>query len=289
MLFGKNLNYLFKKLKMTSDSGNPDVIIPIDKNKEILEIICSHNLKHVATLDEDNSISLWSIISQEQFLTKVKTLHIGNIYNTKNGKRIFEISDNKYVSISLDRVIPYNFKIFDFEDENDVLLTFPDWQNEIDYLSFSDDGNIIMANTKDYRAYVFTSKDNVSWVCKSMIELKYFKQIYITLKGKLIIFNDTIYEITMWDVEDLSIKTRILIDWNYIPESIKISDDEELLLVCAKNEETKITRFYSFSIETGINYAFFETQFVIDRFHLIASRKAERLLYIGVNNINNII
>ncbi|RIB06368.1 hypothetical protein C2G38_2148081 [Gigaspora rosea] len=263
---------------MTSSSY---VEIPIeealDKNKEILEIVCSPNLKYIAVLDNDNNISFWS----EEPLTNVNTIHIENINTKKKGKRIFAISDKKHASIGLNGVDHYNFKIFNFETGKEVSLTFPDWRKKIDILSFTDKGNIVMVNVKYRRAYVFTSKDNVSWGCKSMIELKYFKQIYITLKGKLIIFNDTIYEITMWDVEDLSVKTRILIDWNYIPESIKISDDEEILLVCTKNEETKATRFYSFSTETGMNLAFFDTQLVIDRFYLIASRKAERLLYIG--------
>ncbi|KAF0524633.1 transient receptor potential cation channel subfamily a member 1-like [Gigaspora margarita] len=275
---------------MTSNSGNPDVKIPIeevpDKNKEILEIICSPNLKHVATLDEDSSISLWTIISQEQLLTKVKTFHIGNYYNKINGKRIFAISNHKYVSISLDRVIPYNFKIFDFEDENEVLLTFPDWQKEIDYLSFSDNGNIIMVNAKYCRAYVFTSNDNITCCCESMIDLKYFKQIYITPKGKLIIFNDTIYEIMMWDIKDLSIKTRVLIDWNYTLGSIEISDDEELLLVCAKNDENNETRLYVFSTETGINLTLITSKRTIDIFHLIASQKGEMLLYISGEKYN---
>ncbi|RIB06366.1 hypothetical protein C2G38_2253262 [Gigaspora rosea] len=217
---------------------NKQIEEPLDKNKKILEIVCSPNLKHVATLDEVinvNNINIWSINSYEGLLTHVKKIRIDNVRAKKNGERIFAISNNQCVSISLNRSDPYNFR-----------------------------------------------KDNSNaWFCKSMIELKYFKKIYITSKGKLIIFNDTIYEITMWDIENLTIKTRILVDWNYIPESIKISNDEELLLVCARNEEIKKTRFYSFSIETGINYAFFETQMVIDRFHLIASSKAERLLYIG--------
>ncbi|CAG8786532.1 7094_t:CDS:2, partial [Dentiscutata erythropus] len=202
---------------MASNSNDSHVEIPIvespdtnknifetpDENKEILEIVCSPNLKHVAALDEDNNISLWPV-SQEQLLMKIRT--------NKNGEKIFAVSDYKYVSISHERVNPYNFKHM-----------------------------------------FFTSKDNISWVCKSMIELKYFKKIYITLKSKLIIFNDTIHEITMWDIDDLSIKARILIDWNYTPESIEISDDEGLLLVRAKNEKTEESRLYVFSAENGIN------------------------------------
>ncbi|RIB28340.1 hypothetical protein C2G38_2158101 [Gigaspora rosea] len=44
----------------------------------------------------------------------------------------------------------------------------------------------------------------------------------------------------MWDIEDLSIKTHILVNWKYIPESIKISDDEELLLRLESDDKTDI-------------------------------------------------
>ncbi|CAG8531777.1 9678_t:CDS:2 [Cetraspora pellucida] len=263
-------------------------IIPMgvapDKSMKISEIVCSPNLKYVAALYEDDNINLWPIEQPD------KIINIGKIHKTKNGEKIFAISD-KYISFSLYRDQPYNFKILDFENEKEVLLKFPDWQKEIDYLSFIDNGNVIMVNAKYYRAYVFSIDDNISWackLCKSMIELKYFKKIYITLKGKLIIFNDTIYEITMWDVEELSIKTRILIDWDFTPESIEISDDEELLIICARNEKTKDTNLYIFSTETGINLSFFTTKLVINRIHLITSRKGERLLYITSENDYNL-
>ncbi|KAF0408149.1 hypothetical protein F8M41_008601 [Gigaspora margarita] len=205
-----------------SNSDNSHIKIPNEKKPgEIKKIVCSPNLKHVATLGEDNIINIWSIVSQEGvFLTKV---NIDNICNEENGEKIFAVSDNKYVSIFLDRVIPYNF-------------------------------------------------------------------------SKLIIFNDTIYEITMWDIETISVKTHILIDWNYALESIEISDDEELLLVCAKNEENKEneenieTRLYIFftnsSTEAGMNLSSFTTKSRIDRFYLIASEKGERLLYISNDQYN---
>ncbi|KAF0507607.1 transient receptor potential cation channel subfamily a member 1-like [Gigaspora margarita] len=266
---------------MTSDS---DVKIPIeeapDKNK-ILKIVCSPNMKHVATLDEiKNNISFWSTNNQEQRLKKVRTIHIDNMLTNKNFEKIFAISDNMLCSIMINRIAPYNFKIFEVESEQEILLTFPDWQNEIHTLRFIDNGNIVMVSTKYCRTYVFSTKDSIIWVCKSMIELKYFSEIWITSTGKLIIFNDTIYEIIIWDIEDLSIKTNILIDWNYtLNKYIEISDDEKLLIVCAKNEETNLTRLYVFSTETGINLGFIDTKLKIDRLHLIASSKGERLLY----------
>ncbi|CAG8796860.1 15214_t:CDS:2, partial [Cetraspora pellucida] len=236
-------------------------VIPIeddsDKSKKISEIVCSPNLKHVGVLYNDGNISLWPIEQPE------KIINFGMIYIGESGEKIFAIS-NKYISFSINRDQPYNFNC----------------QNKIDYLSFIDNGNIIMVNTKYYRAYVFSNKNTISWDCKSMIELKYFKTIYITPKGKLIIFNDSIYEITMWDVEGLSIKTCILIDWYFTPESIEISDDEKLLAVCAKNVKAKKTCLYVFSTETGISLSSFTTKLVINRIHFIASRKGERLLYI---------
>ncbi|KAF0524645.1 hypothetical protein F8M41_015097 [Gigaspora margarita] len=283
---------------MTSNSDNSHVEISIekvpDKYKKILEITCSPKLEHVAALHEDNDISLWSIVSQEELLTNIKTINIDNIRrNEKINKinvisvdqyflirKIFAISDNKQVSISLDRIDPYNFKIFDFETEEEIKLTFPDWQKEIDFLSFIDNGNIIMINAEYYRAYVFSSNDNKSWSCKSIIELQYFKKIYITPKGKLIIFNDTINEISMWDIDDLSIKTRILIEWRHILKHIELSDVEELLIVCTEDKKFKETNLYVFSTETGLNLSSFSTiKVIIDRFHFIASQKGERLLY----------
>ncbi|RIB26609.1 hypothetical protein C2G38_2030085 [Gigaspora rosea] len=273
--------------------------VPYDENRKISKIVCSPRLKYVALLYEDSNISIWSVDGQESYLKHEKTLRIYNICTKRKDERIFAISDDKYVSISLNKVDPnvneidpnvnkvdpndpYNFKIFDFETQKKLSLTFPDWQKEIDFLSFIDNGNIIMVNDNQYRAYVFSSKeeDNITWFCKSMIELKYFKKLYITPQCKLILFNDKIYEITMWNIEELSIQTRILIDWDYIPESIEISDDEELLLVCAKNEENEETRLYVFFTETRINISSFITKSVKNRFHLIASKEGERLLYI---------
>ncbi|KAF0502925.1 transient receptor potential cation channel subfamily a member 1-like [Gigaspora margarita] len=272
-------------------TSNSDVKIPIeeapDENK-ILDIVCSPNMKHVATLDEINNISFWNTINQEKLLEKVKTVRNENIRIDVNGEKIFAISDNMHFSISLNRIDPYNFKILEVKSAKEILLNFPDWQNEIDILSFIDDGNIIMINTKYYKAYIFSSKEkdkNITWVCKSMIELKYFKKIYITPKGKLILFNDTIYEITMWDIEKLSANTRILIEWSCTLEFIEISDDEKLLFVCTKDKKTKVTSVLAFSTETEINISSFTTSnLVIDRLHLIASKQGERLLYRYINN-----
>ncbi|KAF0485002.1 transient receptor potential cation channel subfamily a member 1-like [Gigaspora margarita] len=93
----------------------------LDKNKykKILEIVCSSNLKHVAVLDEDDNISLWTIITQKKLLQSVEAIHIDNICPKENSERIFAVSDNKHVLIVFIRFIPYNFKIFNFENEQE--------------------------------------------------------------------------------------------------------------------------------------------------------------------------
>ncbi|RIB13222.1 hypothetical protein C2G38_2248987 [Gigaspora rosea] len=201
---------------MTSNSDNSHVKISVVEtpvNKNISEIVCSPNLKH-------EPIPVDNILRNEKIVAISDDKYVSI-------RKIFAISDNKQVSISLDRTNPYNFKIFDFETEEEIILTFPDWQKEIDFLSFRDNGNIIM--------------------------LQYFKKIYITPKGKLIIFNDTIKEITMWDIDNLSAKTCILIEWSHILKHIEISDDEKLLTVCTKDRKSKYKNLYVFSTETGIN------------------------------------
>ncbi|RIB23559.1 hypothetical protein C2G38_830734 [Gigaspora rosea] len=136
---------------MTSKLDNSHLKIPIeeasDKNK-FLKIVCSPNIKYVATLNEDSSISLWSIVNQEKSLLNIKTIYPDNISIKEKDEGIFAITDNKYVSISLNKADPYNFKIINFEIEEEVSLTFPDWQKEINFLSIINNGNIIMVNTE---------------------------------------------------------------------------------------------------------------------------------------------
>lgn len=149
-----------------SISDNSHVIIPIEdvpyENKKISKIVCLSHLKYVALLYEDNDISIWSVVGQEKYLKHEKTFRIYNICTKRKNEKFFAISND---SISLNKVDPnvnkidpndpYYFKTFDFETKKKLSLTFPDWQKEIDFLSFDDNGNIIMVNDKHYRAYVF--------------------------------------------------------------------------------------------------------------------------------------
>ncbi|RIB06376.1 hypothetical protein C2G38_523077 [Gigaspora rosea] len=88
---------------MASSLDNSHVEISVEeapykiKNKKILEIVYSPNLKHVAALYENNDISLWSIVSQEsqeELLMNIMTIHFDNI---RRNETINAISDNYYV------------------------------------------------------------------------------------------------------------------------------------------------------------------------------------------------
>ncbi|CAG8481458.1 14650_t:CDS:2 [Cetraspora pellucida] len=108
----------------------------LDKHaaEEILEIVCSPKMKYIAVLNKNYQIK-------------------------SRGSKLFAVSDNKEVSIKLIRTNPYNFTIYNSEIDNEVLLRFRDQRKEIDFLSFIDNGNLIMINARDYRAYVFETKD----------------------------------------------------------------------------------------------------------------------------------
>ncbi|RIB28865.1 hypothetical protein C2G38_1335459 [Gigaspora rosea] len=266
---------------------DPDTIEEtLDKNttKNILEIVCSPEMKYIVALSKEKCISLWSIVNEEQNLKYEKEIFIDAAYTESEGSRLFAISDNLHVSIKLDKDKisrnSYNFNFYSLITNKEIFLRFPDRQKEIDFLSFINNGNLVMVNARNYRAYIFSCKDNTTWTCISMIELKYFKKIYITPKGNFIIYNDTIHEITIWDIETLSIKTHVLIDWDYILETIGFSEDEELLLVHAREKKKINNRFYVFSTKFWMNLAYCEIEETIDGFHLIASNKGERLLII---------
>ncbi|RIB28868.1 hypothetical protein C2G38_1335596 [Gigaspora rosea] len=227
----------------------------LDKNttKNILEIVCSPEMKYIAAVSKEKYISLWSIVNEEQHLKYEKEIFIDAACIESEGSRLFAVSDNMHVSIKLDKDSisrnSYNFNFYSFITNKEVFLCFPDRQKEIDFLSFINNGNLVMVNARNYRAYIFSCsrKDNITWSCISMIELKYFKKIYITPKGNFIIYNDTIHEIAIWDIETLSTKTHVLIDWVYILETIGFSDDEELLLVHAREKKKIKMRLYVFS------------------------------------------
>ncbi|RIB28351.1 hypothetical protein C2G38_2158113 [Gigaspora rosea] len=82
--YGEELAVTIPYIKLQNDNSGigGEAALDKNKNKKILEIVCSPNLKHVAALHEDNDISLCFILSQEskeEFLTNVKTINIGNI------------------------------------------------------------------------------------------------------------------------------------------------------------------------------------------------------------------
>ncbi|KAF0511005.1 hypothetical protein F8M41_018351 [Gigaspora margarita] len=80
---------------MTSNSDNSYVEISIEdapdknQNKEILEIVCSPNLKHIAELQEDNHISLWSFYWSRKLSTDGKPIHIDNMIELQYFKQIY--------------------------------------------------------------------------------------------------------------------------------------------------------------------------------------------------------
>ncbi|RIB02279.1 hypothetical protein C2G38_895231 [Gigaspora rosea] len=224
----------------------------------ITQIVCSPNLKYVATLSEfDKSVVLWSINPNQQSLQYESMISIENIDVGSETSTTFTVSDDGYVAIKLHRLNPRNFEIYNFKTAEISFLQVPYLHKNISHLSFINDGSLVMVSTKDHKAYVLfpeETDDSVKWIFQSLIELKNsstLDDIYITPKGKLIFFKKATYEIMIWNLKTLLIEAQILLDWCFSFECIGFSDDEELIGISASS--SKLTYLYIFSTTNGMN------------------------------------
>ncbi|CAG8762019.1 19429_t:CDS:2, partial [Racocetra persica] len=187
-----------------------DVYIGLHNGYPITQIDCSPKMKYVATLSEfDKSVALWSIDPNQQSLRYENIILIKNIDVGSETLTTFTVSD--------------------------------------------DGGSLVMVSIIEHKAYILVpekTNDGVKWIFQSSIELKNFDtsdKVYITPKGKLIFFKKMTYEITIWNLETLSVESQILLDWNcnFEPIQIGLSDDEELLgLGIAANAANSSTLTY---------------------------------------------
>ncbi|CAG8584123.1 6705_t:CDS:2 [Dentiscutata erythropus] len=279
-----------------------DVLIDLHKGYPITQIDCSPNMKYVATLSEfDRSVILWSIIYPDKQgdpnLRYENTIPVKNIDVGSETSTTFTVSDDGCVAVKLRGLNPRNFEIYNNKAAKPSPLDFPYLHNNISHLSFIDDGNLVMVSSEDHKVYILYQKkkyDNIKWILQSMLELKNFNtsdKIYITSKGKLIIFKNVTHEITIWNLkspieEQIYLKSptevQILLDWNLNFEGIGLSDDEEMLGVTASS--SKLTYLYIFSTRNGMNLSSRtykksgEHLVMIDGIHFIASNFGERVL-----------
>ncbi|CAG8563202.1 12112_t:CDS:2 [Dentiscutata erythropus] len=264
-----------------------DVVDP-HNGYPITQIDCSPKMKYVATLSEfDKSVVLWSIDSKSQSLQYENTKLIINIDVGPETSTTFTVSDNGFVAMKLRSSNPYNFGIYNLRTKTTEKspLHFPYLHKNISHLSFINNGNLVTISTNEHKACILypKEKDNrVKWIFKSMIELKNISasdKIFITPKGKLIFLKKETYEITIWNLEPLSIEAQILLDWNLNFECVGLSDDEELLGISASSE-LHVTYLYIFSTTTGMNLSkcTYRESVMIDGIHFIASDFGERIL-----------
>ncbi|CAG8705638.1 18022_t:CDS:2, partial [Dentiscutata erythropus] len=273
-----------------------EVLIDLHKGYPITQIDCSPKMKYVATLSEfDKSVVLWSIEKGNPNLHRKNTISIDNIDVGSETSTTFTVSDNGYVAVKLRGLNPRNFEIYNIKTAKISSLDLPYLHNNISHLSFIDDEKLVMVSSEDHKVYILYQKEEGGkWILKSMLELKNFNtsdKIYITSKGKLIIFKNVTHEIMIWNLkspieEQIYLKSptevQILLDWNLNFEGIGLSDDEEMLGVTASS--SKLTYLYIFSTRNGMNLSSRtykksgEHLVMIDGIHFIASNFGERVL-----------
>ncbi|CAG8710043.1 8486_t:CDS:2 [Dentiscutata erythropus] len=289
--------------------------------KDIVQIVCSPKMKYVATTykfrygsstntndsqdggekkdktdmyDEGGKIreaTLWLVNKSAE--KKLKWVSAIKGHQIKEPKPVlWAVSDDKYIVFKTNYFY-YNFELFDAKGAR-IDLFFPNPRNFVNQLAFVPDGdhnNLVVALTEPmHQIYVFKLK-NREWFLYNKYELSYFCDAFITIEGKLILFDDQIFQLTKWNVKDLKFETNCMIDWCYKVRLVEINQGGELLAVYAvylQEETPKKSRIYIYSLRSGINIAFhdYDEKIVVDCIYFIAYEAGERLLIKSHNQFN---
>ncbi|CAG8759604.1 3887_t:CDS:2, partial [Dentiscutata erythropus] len=264
--------------------------------RPISKIICSPGMKYVGTWsNDDKSAVLWSIITGQQHLKYENEILRTSITEPNT---LSAVSDNMHVVIKTNSY-HLNFEMFEVMTKQKPPLGFPNTRNIIDRSEFTIKGDfVVVSSFPSYRAYVFTPTappdSNIEWNLTSMLELSYFSDSFITIQGNLILFNDKTFQLTNWFIKTMELKTNCPIDWNYVPVLVEVTEDEELLGICAKtyteDDNPGTSRIYIYSTMNGMNLATYDydASISIDKIYFIAHEIGERLLVISHDTENNV-
>ncbi|RIB29536.1 hypothetical protein C2G38_1101001 [Gigaspora rosea] len=267
--------------------------------KPISKIICSPRMKYAGTWsNDDKSAILWSIITGQHHLKYENEISRTSITLPKT---LSAVSDNMHIVIKTNSY-HLNFEMFEMMNKQKPSLRFPNSRNVIDRSEFTRNGDFVAVSSfPSYRAFIFTpttpsdSNSEIEWILTSMLELSYFSDSFITIYGNLILFNDKTFQLTNWNIETLKLQTNCPIDWSYVPDLVEVTEDEELLGICAKNyteedDDPGTSRIYIYSTMNGMNLATYDydSSISIDKIYFIAYEIGERLLVISHNTENNI-
>ncbi|KAF0493216.1 transient receptor potential cation channel subfamily a member 1-like [Gigaspora margarita] len=304
---------------ISSRRGSDSGIVP-DNVDAIAEIVCSPNMKYVATTfkyiyekpgeksgekssaeqqdAEDptyeydgkiSKVSLWSVTETKELL-KVSEIMAHKIIEPE--PKLWAVSDDKYI-IFRTNYFYYNFEIFDAKGEGEHKdLFFPNPHNIVNNLAFTKSGNLVVALTgPTHHIYIFNLRHN-EWIESTKFELSYFCDAFITVEGKLILFDDQIFQLTKWDISTLAFETNCMIDWCYKVWHVEVNQGGELLAVYAVylHEDTpKKSKLYIYSLKNGINMAIhdYDESKIVDSMYFIAYEAGERLLIRSRNPFND--
>ncbi|CAG8575688.1 44703_t:CDS:2 [Gigaspora margarita] len=254
--------------------------------KPISKIICSPRMKYAGTWsNDDKSVILWSIVTGQQRLKYENEISRTSITEPNT---LSAVSDNMHVVIKTNSY-HLNFEMFEMMNKQKPSLRFPNSRNVIDRSEFTRNGDFVTVSSfPSYRAFIFTpttpsdSTSEIEWILTSMLELSYFSDSFITIYGNLILFNDKTFQLINWNIETLKLQTNCPIDWSYVPDLVEVTEDEELLGICAKNyteqdDEPGTSRIYVYSTMNGMNLATYDydSSISIDKIYFIAHEIGE--------------
>ncbi|CAG8734703.1 9237_t:CDS:2, partial [Dentiscutata erythropus] len=235
--------------------------------------------------------TLWSVSKTAE--KKLKWVSAIKGYQIKDPKPIlWAVSDDKYIVFKTNYFY-YNFELFDAKGIHKDLF-FPNAHNLVNQLAFvpnGDHNDLVVALTEPmHQIYVFKLK-NREWILYNKFELSYFCDATITDEGKLILFDDKIFQLTKWNIRTSAFETNFMIDWCYKVSLVELNQGGELLAVYAvylQDETPKKSRLYIYSLKSGINMAYhdYDERIVVDSIYFIAYEVGERLLIKSHNQFN---
>lgn len=223
--------------------------------KNITNIVCSPNMKYIATWCPGNKLDILPSIYRWP-ITKGKLKFDKHyiIYDSINldAKALIGVSDMNHIILRVEDFVKdsYNFEIIDIVNNKRQKLnsqglkgkvikhsgffdkSYSEFCNEI---SFLENGDLaIIKDRPVYRAYIFNFNEKHQWKCKCSIELPTYYKCSVSPKGKLLVLLRLPFVIMQWDLITLKYEMRYVLDWN-------LYNSRKRLQMCLNNDNSLLS------------------------------------------------
>ncbi|CAG8454842.1 14594_t:CDS:2 [Cetraspora pellucida] len=312
------------QIPLLQDDGVRGVKINIKEDifphngEEITHIVCSPNVKYVATWSKDDrSICGWPVIEGQHQLNfdysltgqDLKSLPIRiTTSDLKNvPTHVINYVDDFEAWYSLIDSIKQLFVFFKPTEEYKDTFYFDELYGIVDLktkllqrfnvqglsrlstyeaIRFLENGNLVIVKGDPiYRVYIFSfiaSNGEHQWKCINVISLQNFHKCFILPKGKILFLTEIPFVITQWDLESLKFEAQYVLDLHMFKDKdyidLQLNFDNTLLAVFNRKQDA--VNIYSTSSSIMLSKHVFKdiNTYGIIGVNFISSMKQERIL-----------